>query len=518
MRRSILALLAVPAALSVSTPAMAAEDAFNSQGLRNAVTLQGVRDHQQALQLIANANGGTRASGTPGYTASADYVAGKLQAAGYTVTRQPFSFLYAADESTLVQTAPSARTFTVGTEFKYVQQAPTASASGSVEEVGAGDATPGCEATDFAAFEAGKIALVKRGSCPFRQKVDNAAAASAAGVLIYDNIVESLAVINPTLTTPGVTIPVLFTTLAIGEQLSPLAASGTLAMAMTSKFVSEQRMTENVIADTTAGNPNRTVVVGAHLDSVPAGPGINDNGSGTAGVLEIAEQYAKREFAPLNRVRFAWFGAEERGLLGSRFYVNSLATAGTLNEVMLNLNFDMIGSPNFARFVYDGDNSGFPVGPGSADGPNGSGLIEAVFVDYFRNRGLVSEPTPFSGRSDYGPFIERGIPAGGLFTGAEGIKTALQEQRYGGTAGQPYDPCYHQACDTFANNNDIALDTMTDAAAHATYTFGLTKAQIVDEGTLKPGTSTPDTEADTAAGTDGGGLHPPHEEEAPADS
>jgi Zn-dependent M28 family amino/carboxypeptidase len=513
MRRSILALLAVPAALSVSTPAMAAKDAFNSQGLRNAVTLDGVRDHQQALQLIANANGGTRASGTPGYTASADYVAGKLEDAGYTVTRQPFSFLFTLDQSTLTQIAPTARTYARGTEFKILTDSPNGTATGSVQRVGAGDATPGCESTDFAGFVAGRIALIQRGGCTFRIKTDNAVAAGAAGVIIYDNIVEPLSAINPVLGGPGVTKPAVFTTLAIGQELATAAAAGTLQMSITTNFISEQRMTENLIADTASGDPDRTVVVGAHLDSVPAGPGINDNGSGTAGILEIAEQYAARGLEPRNRIRFAWFGAEERGLLGSQFYVNSLFTAGTLDEVMLNLNFDMIGSPNYARFVYDGDNSGFPVGPGAAAGPDGSGLIEAVFVNYFTNQGLPSEPTPFSGRSDYGPFIARNIPAGGLFTGAEGIKTPLQAQRYGGTAGQPYDPCYHQACDTFANNNDFALDTMADGAAHAVYTFGRTKVEIVNGAVLKPGRPTPDGDNDGDGTLSGGGLHAEHDHE-----
>ena len=131
----------------------------------------------------------------------------------------------------------------------------------------------------------------------------------------------------------------------------------------------------------------------------------------------------------------------------------------------------MIGSPNFVRFVYDADNSAFPVGPGAAAGPLGSGTIEALFHDYFSSQGLASAETPFSGRSDYGPFIAVGIPAGGLFTGAEGIKTADQAAVYGGIAGAQYDPCYHLACDTFANNSNTALDQMSDAVAYAVLLF-----------------------------------------------
>jgi Peptidase family M28 len=146
----------------------------------------------------------------------------------------------------------------------------------------------------------------------------------------------------------------------------------------------------------------------------------------------------------------------------------------------------MVGSPNFVRFVYDGDNSAFPPVPGSVQtGPPGSGTIEETFTDYFTSQGLASEPTPFNGRSDYGPFITttspahpNGIPAGGLFTGAEGIKTAAQASTYGGTAGIAYDPCYHQACDTYANNSDTGLDQMSDAAAHAVITFANSTAGV----------------------------------------
>jgi Zn-dependent M28 family amino/carboxypeptidase len=494
---------------------MAADDAFNSQGLRKGVTLQGIRDHQQALQLIADANRGTRASGTTGYDASVDYVQGKLEAAGYDVTRQQFAFPYQADESSLAQVAPTPTTYQVYRDFRTFTFAANASVTAQVAAVPATDATPGCEASDFATGFAGKIALVSRGpaGCGFRLKVDNAVLGGAVGVIVFDNVDQRVTAVSPTLSTPGVTVPTLFTTRALGLALRALAEAGPLTLAMESKLVAETRMTENVFAETAAGDPDRTVVVGAHLDSVPAGPGINDNGSGSATILEIAEQYAARGLEPRNRVRFAWFGAEERGLLGAHAYVDSLVASGEIDEVMLNLNFDMVGSPNYARFVYDGDNSGFPVGPGSAEGPEGSGLIEAVFVDYFRNQGLPSEPTPFSGRSDYGPFIEEDIPAGGLFTGAEGIMTAAQAARYDGQAGVAYDVCYHAFCDTFANVNLFGLDTMADGAAHAVYTFGLTREPIVDGGVLRPGTTTPD--GDNDGGTDGGGgLHPEHPDDA----
>jgi Zn-dependent M28 family amino/carboxypeptidase len=167
-----------------------------------------------------------------------------------------------------------------------------------------------------------------------------------------------------------------------------------------------------------------------------------------------------------------WYGAEESGLLGSEFYVAGLSKR-QIKDIAVMLNFDMVGSPNYVRFVYDGDGSGT-----GTVGPNGSDVVEDVFDDYFASMDVPTEPTAFDGRSDYGPFIAVGIPAGGLFTGAEGIKTAEQAAVYGGTAGIAYDPCYHQACDTFANRSDTALDEMSDAAAHAVLTFAMTTSAV----------------------------------------
>jgi Zn-dependent M28 family amino/carboxypeptidase len=266
--------------------------------------------------------------------------------------------------------------------------------------------------------------------------------------------------------------------------------------------LAETRTTRNVIAETPGGDPNSVVVVGAHLDSVSRGPGINDNGSGSAAILEVAETYAAQGRTPRNKIRFMWYGAEEFGLIGSTFYVNSLSAAEQ-DRIALMLNFDMVGSPNFVRFVYDGDNSAFPVGPGAAAGPPGSGEIERVFSDYFDSQGLATEETAFSGRSDYGPFIAVGIPAGGLFTGAEGIKTAAQAEVYGGTAGEQYDPCYHLACDTYANNSDTVLDQNSDAIAHAVLYFS--QRNFAKEPLANP------TPVSGTGDPGGGGLHDDHE-------
>ncbi|GAT66219.1 M20/M25/M40 family metallo-hydrolase [Planomonospora sp. ID91781] len=223
----------------------------------------------------------------------------------------------------------------------------------------------------------------------------------------------------------------------------------------------------NVIADWPGGDPNDVLMVGAHLDSVTSGPGINDNGSGSAAILETALEVARQGLTPAKHLRFAWWGAEELGLRGSQYYVNNLPSAERA-KIKGYLNFDMVGSPNAGYFVYDGDNSD---GTGSGPGPAGSAQLERTLQDYFTSIGVPTRGTDFDGRSDYGPFIAVGIPAGGTFTGAEGTKTSAQATLWGGTAGRAFDPCYHRSCDTTANISDTALDRNADAIAYAVWTI-----------------------------------------------
>jgi Zn-dependent M28 family amino/carboxypeptidase len=186
---------------------------------------------------------------------------------------------------------------------------------------------------------------------------------------------------------------------------------------------------------------------------------------------------AKLGLKPRRALRFAFWGAEENNLLGSQYYVDHLGDA--VGDIYANLNFDMLGSPNYVRFVYDGDGSDTPTA-----GPAGSGQIEAVFNNYFAGQGLATDPTAFDGRSDYGPFIGVGIPGGGLFSGAEGTKTAEQAATYGGTAGEPYDACYHQACDTITNLSTKALAELGDGVAHATWTLAKSKSGLFEDQSL----------------------------------
>lgn len=462
---------------------------IDTSALRAAVTLDGVRSHQWALQIIADANGGTRLAGTLGHEESADYVAITAENAGYDVTIQPFDFVKfePLGPSTLEQTAPVPTTYVEDTDFNVMSQSEPGDVTGLVTAADVVDltlgnaSTSGCEASDFDGFPIGHIALVQRGACTFQLKAENAANAGAIGTIIFNqgNTEDRKDLINGTLGS-GYSggIPVFFATFDRGVEWFNTPG---LELHMIANVIRETVTTFNVIAETPGGRDDRVVVVGAHLDSVPQGPGINDNGSGSAAQLEIALQMAELGIEPRNKVRFAWWSAEESGLVGAQYYVDNL-TKRDIKNIALNLNFDMIGSPNFVRFIYDGDGSDTPVA-----GPNGSANIEQVFVDYFAGEGLAAAPTAFSGRSDYGPFIAVGIPAGGLFTGAEGIKTEEQAAIYGGTAGEQYDPCYHLACDTIDNNSDEALDQMSDAVAHSVLTFAMTTSSVngTDKGSAK---------------------------------
>ncbi len=331
--------------------------------------------------------------------------------------------------------------------------------------------TSGCEPEDFDSVDVtGKIALLQRGTCDFRVKVDNAAAAGAVGAVLFNEGQDGRTdVIFSTLGGPNAAIPVVDTSFALGEELANgVTDNGPTGVTVhiATETRSEERSTENVIAESPGGDPDNVVMAGAHLDSVDEGPGINDNGSGSAGLLEVAEQISKHGIEPENKLRFVWWGAEETGLDGSNYFIEQLTEEEYL-RIALYLNFDMIGSPNFARFIYDGNGSKF-----EDEGPEGSDTIERVFERHFERNDLASGQTAFDGRSDYGPFIEVDIPAGGLFTGAEEIKTEAQQAVYGGTEGEAFDPCYHQACDDIDNISQRALGEMSDAVAHSVVHFG----------------------------------------------
>lgn len=494
-RSRIVAALAVAclAPFIATMPAHADPNNNSVKKLTKAVTLDGVMRHMQAFQGIADANG-DRAAGRPGSKASADYIAGKVRSAGYDVSVQEFTFDYT--EATFEQVSPTATRYG---NFAVNQFTPlaTGTTTAPLQRVGAGDATPGCEAADFAGFTAGNVALIQRGGCAFTQKSLNAKAAGATGVVIFDNVTGPL--VGMIGEAPGLGIPAIFTTLAQGT-----AIAAALPMTVRLNVIAEPRQTWNVLAQTKEGRTDNVVMAGAHYDGAQDGRGMNDNGSGAAALLETAIQMAKVK--PNNAVRFAWWGAEEEGLLGARDYVAKLSQADQ-DKIALYLNFDMIGSANYMFGIYDGDNSGGTAAPGTI--PPGSAEIEDQFEKFYADRGERFNDTAFDGRSDYGPFIAVGIPAGGLFTGAEGDKTPAQQQMYGGLAGVDYDPCYHQRCDSLnavadgadaalyaqlgalydlrGNINAKAIDVNSDAIAASVITYAFDTSAV--NGVRVPGKS-----------------------------
>jgi hypothetical protein len=483
-RQKIIGTVAAAATLvAVAIPVSAAPNNNNSRKLRAAVTVEGILEHEQAFQDIADVAGGNRLAGAPGYENSAAYVAARAEAAGYDVTVQEFDYTL----DFLADWQPPALAVEGGTEFVAgIAGGQFGGDFGSMFNAGtygaditapvwaadladAGPTSSGCEASDFAGMPAGAIAVIQVDlvinpvGC-FPNNIFNAFGAGAGAIVVIPTG-QPGDTNSVWINFSGTTFPAMAATFETGLGLTNGVLQGDTGN--TARFFIDWRpgtyTTQNVIAQSSNGDPDNVIVVGAHLDSVGVGPGINDNGSGSSTILEIAEQMTKVK--PRNAVRFIWFSAEESGLLGSEAYVDSLSQEER-DQIAAMLNLDLVGSPNFARFVYDGDLSDSPPPPNGA--PEGSAQIEELFVDYFDDQGLATEPTAFDGRSDYGPFIEVGIPAGGLFTGAEGIKTEAQVALYGGTAGKQYDSCYHLSCDDIGNLSLEALDQMSDAAAHVT--------------------------------------------------
>jgi Zn-dependent M28 family amino/carboxypeptidase len=436
--------------------------------LAECITVAGVRKHQAALQRVADAHDGTRVSGSAGYDASVDYVVERLKAGGYTPDVRAFTFttFVSLKPAVLQRVAPAPRA-PVGNTILGYSGGGDVTAALTTLPAGPVDVTPGCEVADFGGFPVGTVALVSRGGCTFAIKAQNAYAAGAAAVVIANNVPGDL---DGTLGEGfALDIPVTSVTEAVGAELA--ATRGAVVHVATSTSRGPAT-TYNVLAETREGDGGNVVMAGAHLDSVNDGPGSNDNASGAAALLEVAEQLARVD--PVNRVRFAWWGGEESTQVGSTRYVTGL-TDEERNRVALYLNADMVGSPNSVFFVHDGDDSD---AIGAGPGPSGSDRIEKTFEAFFAQRHLPVKGTDLDGRSDYGPFLRAGIPSGGLFSGGDGIKTPQEARIWGGTAGKPYDPCYHRVCDTLANVDLRTLDVNAHALGFAVLQYAMNTSDI----------------------------------------
>jgi Zn-dependent M28 family amino/carboxypeptidase len=429
-----------------------------ADGLRQRVTVDAMIGHLAKLQEIADTHGGNRALGTPGYEASVDYVSNALRTKGFDVQTPEFEVrLPFAEEPALAvagrNVAARPLEFTVGT--------PPQGVSGPLVAARVED-SPGCTADDYDGLPVrGAVVLVDRGVCPFGAKQAAAAQRGAVALVVADNADGDQ--MGGTLgEDTDVKIPVVSISKADGRQLRDSPGDTTLRL----KAGVRTERTRNVIAQTKTGSTADVVMTGAHLDSVPEGPGINDNGSGVAAVLETALALGPSPDIR-NAVRFGFWGAEEEGLLGSTNYIESL-NQDALKDIALYLNFDMVGSPNPGYFTYDGDQSTEPdPRSGVPRVPEGSAGIERTLVHYYRGADKTPEDTDFNGRSDYDAFTRAGIPAGGTFSGAEENKTKEQAELWGGEADKPFDPNYHKKTDTLDHIDRPSMEINGGAVPYA---------------------------------------------------
>lgn len=466
MRSSTELLALVSAALLVpahGSPSLVKRQGSNGnlvedQALQDAVTIEGLLGHAQDLEDIAYATEGrNRVVASEGHNNTVKYLVEQLEALGgyYNVELDPFQY-------TLQQGVSN---FSVN-GVDYSSAGLEYSAEISIEGVPLVPvANLGCSAEDFPAEVSGAVALISRGTCTFADKSYFAAQSGAVAAVIYNNV-EGLFASG---TLGGENASLVATAAVSQEDGLALVASysnTTLASDLDIVTVFNTIYSNNVIATTAHTNSSDILFLGAHSDSVEAGPGINDNGSGSSGILEVAIQLAKGGWSTVPTVRFGWWTAEEEGLLGAESYV-AKTSAAELARIRLYLNFDMIASPNFKLGIYDGDGSEFGL-----SGPAGSDLTEALFEDWFDSIGQNHSASEFNGRSDYGPFLDVGIPSGGLDTGADDIKTEEDVEKFGGTAGIQADPNYHSAADNVTNLSLEAFEIMGKGIAHAVAFYG----------------------------------------------
>jgi Zn-dependent M28 family amino/carboxypeptidase len=450
-----IALVGLPAG---AAPADGPDGPALARQLVRKVTPDSMNRHLIAFQRIADRNGGIRAPGTPGYQASADYVTGKLTAAGFDVTVQPFPVRYSQ---------PLAERLVVGGAnvtmhmALYTKNTPVGGITAPLAVV-PNDGSPGCQATDFApgAFT-GKIALILRGGCTFTVKQQLAADAGAVAVVLYNNADTWLRA--GLASEADARIPTGGVSRSIGDAMVAHAGE---PVTMELRTLDQMRTGNTIIAQTRTGRQDNVVVAGAHLDSVVEGPGVGTNGTGVAALLETAVQLGGSPRVN-NAVRFVFWGSWEFGIVASPFYIQNLTFEQQL-DIAMYLNFDGIGAPNAGYFVY-----------GGAAGPFGSAQIEKAFTDYLTARGVQPETMPSAAvRSDQLSFTPVGIPSGGLFTGNQDVKTAAQAAKWGGTAGIPFDACYHEACDNLGNMDRAVLDVNADAMAWVTASYAISTEDV----------------------------------------
>ncbi|MCK0175637.1 MULTISPECIES: M28 family peptidase [Mycobacteriaceae] len=453
------AVLAAALAAACSSPAPPPPQP-DPAALAARITADALYVHLDALQQIADAHGGRRSEGTGGYDASVDYVADTLRDKGFDVQTPEFERYGGTDGGNPRLTAAG--------RGHAVEKASLLIDTGSdgITALSLRPAKPaGCSRADYDGVDVtGAIAVVDDTGCSVVTKHDTALAEGAVGVLVALSGTEGS---PPTLFTPGyyrgLTMPVGIIDPAANSALRRTTAPVNLRLDGRPTMVTSR----NVIAQTRTGNTDDVVMAGAHLDSVGGGPGINDNGTGVAAVLETALQLGSSPQIA-NAVRFGFWGSEEIGLEGSRAYVRGLDDE-QLADIALYLNFDMLGSPNAGYFTYDGDQSAASGPP--IDVPQGSAGIERLLAGYLNLAGVRTADMPLADVTDYDPFRAAGIPFGGVTSGAAQRKSAVQARLWGGRPGVPFDPNHHTRRDDIVNVDRRALEIMAPSAAFAVATY-----------------------------------------------
>lgn len=460
-----------PGGRTTSSPAPASpvisQSVAPSASLADLVSTEVLTQRLEELERITLGADGSRGPGTEGYEAAAAYIEGELAATGaYDVVRQPFT----------IQLPHPGESQLVGSDGRVINQAPLGFSAGTDRDGISGvlvapDSGTGCLRDDYADIT-GAIALVDRGGCTFREKMTAAAQAGAVMVIVANDRDGGL--YGTVDNSQAGDIPIVGITQSEGRQLASEMAAGEVALQFTFTQRIESVDTFNLIATSKTGDPDNVVLAGAHLDTVLEGPGTNDNGSGSMILLETAVQLAASE--PTNQVRFAWWGGEEWGLLGSIHWVNDLVASdpGQLQRLAAYVNVDMVASPNYVIGVYEGD----------------SRPIKAIYTDYFDSIGQPWIDFDMGQSSDHAAFLPSGVPVGGLFTGAGDTKTDEEQELFGGSSGQEHDSNYHQASDTLANLSTEALGITGKASAHVIGVLAGDTSAVNGQGSGNEGTPT----------------------------
>jgi len=419
--------------------------------------------HMVALSEIGARQGGNRASGTPGFAASEAHAVDALRQAGWHVAVEPFTYEAPvhAGPAKLAQVSPAPATYVLDADYALTTPPPDTDAEAPLALVGItgvpdpADGSTACEDGAFDGFPVGAIALVVHGSCDPLQVVIAAFVAGAVGVgFISDGTPGEQ---DPPQVDVGIgfRLGTFSLSRALGVSLvEQVRTGGPVTLRFDSGWEMEQIASSNVIAERPGTDPSHVLVLGAHLDSVLSGPGVNDNGSGVAALLALAEAWGASGVATGPTLRIGLWGSEELGILGSQAYVDNLGAAERA-AITAYLNFDMLGSRNGYPFVYD---------PATATNPatvsEGSAALTERFRAYYEAVGIPTAGIWTDGRSDDRSFAVAGIPVGGLFSGAEQSKTDAQAIAYGGTAGVSYDVCYHEECDRLSDVNVTLLNQL----------------------------------------------------------